>query len=130
MSFTDREPHTVLNTLAKSWLELQCRMIPSVQRGLVAIGTANANDLTPTASWPEEAVVSSELTAAARLALEKSCPVVRGGDDGTPGAMASVYGIACPLLVDGKLFGVVAVQAHGAGRPLLSMLVPSGATRG
>jgi multidrug resistance efflux pump len=25
-----------------------------------------------------------------------------------------MYGIACPLLVDGKVFGVVAVQAHGA----------------
>ncbi|MCB1742649.1 MAG: efflux RND transporter periplasmic adaptor subunit [Gammaproteobacteria bacterium] len=53
------------------------------------------------------------LTAAARQALERSSPVVRGDDDGASGSMAH-YGIACPLRVDGKLFGVVAVEASGA----------------
>jgi len=101
----------VLNTLAKSWLELQCQMIPSIQRGLVVVGGINVESLTPTASWPAEAAVSPELKAAARLALQKSSPVVRG--EGTDDVIG-MYGIACPLLVEGKLFGVVAVEARGA----------------
>lgn len=108
------EGPNVLNTLAKSWLELQCRMIPSIQRGLVVVGSTDADTLTPTASWPDEAAVSKELADAARHALQKACPVVRGDGEVQAGGEVSIYGIACPLLVDGKLFGVVAVEARGA----------------
>ena len=87
-------------------------MIPSVQRGLVIVGATNVDQIEPTARWPSTTNIPHALKEAARVALEQSQPIVQGQDGNEQSG--SLYGIACPLIVDGTVFGVVAVEARGA----------------
>jgi len=95
-------------TLAQSWLARQCEILPSVKRGLVVLGVSDNAELTPTACWPEGAEAAAGLVAAAELAMDKSHPVVKVRPNGSTTALE----VACPILVDGKLFGVAAVESE------------------
>ena len=98
-----------LTTLAQSWLAQQCQSVASIARGVVVLGALDHASLVPTAVWPSGAEATPGLTAAAKLAIGRKCPVVHGNpvgeDPDAPGAA-----VACPILLDTKLFGVVAVE--------------------
>ncbi len=95
-------------TLAESWLARQCEIVPSVKRGLVVLGVTKDAELTPTACWPEGAEAAAGLLAAAELAMDKSHPVVKVRPNGAKSALE----VACPILVDGQLFGVAAIESE------------------
>ncbi len=95
-------------TLAQSWLARQCEIVPSVKRGLVVLGVSEDIDLTPTACWPEGAEAAAGLLSAAELAVDKSQPVVKVRPNGAKSALE----VACPILVEGQLFGVAAIESE------------------
>lgn len=95
-------------TLAESWLARQCEIVPSVKRGLVVLGVSEETELTPTASWPEGAEAAAGLLSTAELAVDKSQPVVKVRPNGAKSALE----VACPILVEGKLFGVAAIESE------------------
>ncbi len=96
------------DTLAASWLARQCEIVPSVKRGLVVLGVSEDSELTPTACWPEGAEAAAGLLAAAELAVDKSHAVVKVRPNGAKSALE----VACPILVDGQLFGVAAIESE------------------
>jgi len=100
----------MVETLAGSWLALQCQMIPKVHRGAVYLGVNGKEYPTVTASWPEGSEVSPALTAATRLVIDRKCPVLCGEDETTEFDGTGSLNIACPLMVDGRFTGVVAVE--------------------
>lgn len=99
-----------MDSFAQSWLTLQCKMIAGVSRGIVALGAPGAERFEPAASWPEDTGDTPELSAAARLALAQRRGIVQSQGSPDKGAAPSHDLAACPLLVDGQLFGVVAVE--------------------
>ena len=101
-----------VETLAGSWLALQCQMIPKVHRGAVYLGVGEEQEPRAAARWPEGSRDSASLTAATRLVIDRKCPVLCGGDD-LPGA-DGFLNIACPLVVQGRFTGVVAVAVESA----------------
>ncbi len=115
----------MLESLAKSWLTLQCQMIPSVQRGLVVLGTADGESLVPTAAWPDSSSVTDAMAATARLAVSRHSAVVRSSDEDAeqPGQRIA---IACPLLLDGQQFGVVAVEVASSSEQQRAVARSSG----
>jgi hypothetical protein len=98
------------DTLAASWLARQCEIVPSVKRGLVVLGVSGDADLTPTACWPVGADAAAGLLATAELALDKSHAVVKVRPNGAKSALE----VACPILVDGQLFGVAAIESESS----------------
>ena len=100
----------MVETLASSWLALQCQMIPKVHRGAVFLGVNEKDDPTATACWPEGTDGSSALSAATRLVIDRKCPVLCGGDETTEFDGAGSINIACPIMVEGRFAGVVAVE--------------------
>lgn len=100
----------IVDTLAGSWLALQCQMIPKVHRGAVYLGITEKEDPTATACWPEGSDASPALTAATRLVIDRKCPVLCGEDETTEFDGAGSLNIACPIMVDGRFTGVVAVE--------------------
>ncbi len=103
----------MLDTLAQSWLSLQCQMIPNADKGLVVLGLIPGDGFEPTASWPEGDTATPGLMDTARLAMTRKASVVSdqasaGSDRKDPGLV-----VAYPLVRDGQPFGVVAVQIQG-----------------
>ncbi|MGI9333340.1 MAG: HlyD family efflux transporter periplasmic adaptor subunit [Gammaproteobacteria bacterium] len=107
----------------KSWLGIQCQMVPGVRRGIVLADPANGSSNEPSASWSDGVRVESAMVEAARRALDKGSAVVEAGS-GSPGAQTRV--IASPLLVDGQPVGGVALDVVLAGeqhqRAILQLL--------
>jgi len=101
-----------MESLAKSWLALQCQMINGVARGMVVLGAVRADRLEPTASWPEGSTSTPGLAAAARMALSRQRTVVDEGRDPATGREPGVWHAACPLRVDGRVHGVVALEVQ------------------
>ena len=85
--------------IARSWLSLQCRMIPGASRAVLGLRAAGGEFASVTA-WPEEAAAP-----ALRAALDTDQPQVRPAADS-----ASV--VACPLRRDGRVLGVVAIEVE------------------
>ena len=100
----------VLEELAQSWLEQQCTMIHGAFRGLVELSVRDKEQMSKVAHWPADAAASTMLRGAAKMAMIRHRTVVEKGDaKQTPGALQS-YIIACPMVVKGKVLGVIAVE--------------------
>ena len=100
----------MVETLASSWRALQCQMIPQVHRGAVYLGVTDKEDPTATAYWPDGTDGSPALSAATRLVIDRKCPVLCGEDETTEFAGSGSLNIACPIMVEGRFAGVVAVE--------------------
>ncbi len=96
--------------VVQQWLDLICQMLPRAKRGIVICDFDPESASTPVACWPERAIESADLTAAAALAAGRDAPVV-SSQSAAPGSdQVADLVTAFPLRVDGQLFGVVAIQ--------------------
>ncbi len=97
-----------------AWLALQCRLIPGGVSAVVVLGEPDSGSFAPAAFWPDEDVVSPELSAAAELALGEKRGIVRGPDAGDDAAgKAGRNIVAQPIIIEGRLYGGVAVELTG-----------------
>ncbi len=89
------------------WLALVARYIDGATAALVVKGEPDTGPFAPVAHWPEETEVTPTLTAIADQARGKRQPVLTKSAAGNH--------IALPLLVDGALYGVVAISVTRDG---------------
>lgn len=87
---------------AAAWLVLQCSLIPGVRCGVVVLGPPDTGPFGPAALWPADAVPGATLTDAADRVIEVRDVAVAQGD--------GVLAVAHPLMVDGHLHGLVALE--------------------
>ena len=108
-----------MHALAQAWLSLQCKMISGVSQGVVILGSRLAEPLAPTANWPIGSKQHAGLSAAAKIAATNGKGV------------AHSYGenkdiIACPILINNEVLGVVAIETSNRNetgqQTLLQML--------
>lgn len=85
------------------WLALQSGLVGSVVQSLLIFATA-ADEFTPVATWPEDGSDPLRLSDVAERVLEEQCGLVVELPDSTD------YGVAYPLMMDGQLRAVVALQ--------------------
>lgn len=104
----------MVETLAGSWLALQCQMIPQVYRGAVYLAVNETDNPSATASWPEGSNATPALNAASQLVIDRKCPVLCGDEESAAENASENYNIACPLIVEGRFSGVVAVTVANA----------------
>ncbi len=97
--------------IARSWLPLQCRMIPEVSQGVVVLGKPDTGPFTPAAYWPEGESVRPGLMATAEAAMAERRGVVQGHMKAEPQQQGC--NVAYPFLIDDNLYGVVAIGLEG-----------------
>lgn len=97
---------------ARGWLILQCTQITAATRGVIVLGAPDHGPFAPLAFWPEGKGGNLGLTSAAELALQERRGVLRDArlNASESGSRTEVCHIAHPLLIDGQLYGVVAVE--------------------
>ena len=70
-----------------AWLDLQCRMLPNVQRAIVALAAEPGQSLQLMASWPQQTIATSDLLDTANLAASRRAPVVSVAEDASGRSM-------------------------------------------
>ena len=100
---------------ARTWLALQCRMIPGVTSGVLVLRSGGAADrFAPAAFWPEGRRTRPHLGEVAERALRERralvVPVPQPHHEGAAAPPRLRYDVARPIEVDGELQGVVAVD--------------------
>jgi len=96
---------TVNRELLQAWLELQCSMVAGVTCAAVLIGSR------PAAVWPKDSAVPASITAAAQRAVLERSEVIDSMAMAVGAAVAQPSDVvACPLMVDGRLFGIVSFE--------------------
>jgi len=97
------------DTFASAWLTLQVSMLDNVSHGVVVLGQAERGPFVPAAAWPEGNNMPATLSRAAESAMSERRGIVHRPTQGDrPSSRPSQ--LAYPLLVDDRLFGVVALE--------------------
>ena len=104
---TARDPAT----FAAAWLDLQCKIIDAtVLLGVVVLGQEGEGAFAPVAVWPTGALGTPTLTAAIEETITKQQSVIHAGS--ARDIKHQRHTVACPLLVDGKVCGAVAIDVE------------------
>lgn len=99
-----------MKSWAQSWLDLQCRMISDVHRGIVVLGKPDEGPYLPSAVWPADANDLSDICKSAESALASRRTVVDGPEDVGESLTGQRAKIAHPILLGNQLLGVVAIE--------------------
>jgi hypothetical protein len=85
-----------------AWLALQCSLISGAIRGVLVLGAPDTGPYVPKSFWPLGQSASAELASAAEHTLKVRHALVEHGE--------KFAAITCPMLVDGHLHGLVAIE--------------------
>ena len=96
------------NDMIQAWLDLQCSMVSGVMRALILLDPAKTTVAGPSASWPANAPAPKSLSLAARRAIQENRRIVEPNTPGSDTTSSNI--IACPVFVDGQLFGAFSVE--------------------
>ncbi|EGF30624.1 GAF domain protein [Oxalobacteraceae bacterium IMCC9480] len=91
-----------IRQFGSAWLALQCAMIEGATGAVMVLGPPDTGPFLPVAFWPPQQAPGSMLTEVAGLALESRQPTLL--------ADATQAALAYPVMLDGHLHGLVALQ--------------------
>lgn len=108
----------------RSWLALQCQMIPGVRSGLVVAGSTGSSRFVPVAVWPEGQPIQHLAQVAERALADRRGLVLRGAREvPASGVVDDRVDVGFPIEIDGRLHGVVAMDVSvGAGIDMPAVL--------
>ncbi len=86
----------------RSWLALQCSMVAGAARGVLLLGAPDAGPYAPAAFWPAAQNASPLLADISSRTLEARRGIAMQG--------APYAAVSCPLIFEGQLHGLVAVE--------------------
>lgn len=107
-------------TFISGWLDIQCRSLEGVIRGVVVLRTPEPGSFAPAGVWPAGVEGSPKLAAVVERVLADRRVAVEGHKNSRRQDPAS---IAHPILVDDELYGVVALEVEGRADSRLQELV-------
>ena len=102
----------MFQSVAQNWLAWQCAMIAGTSHGVIALGLPDQGPYRPTACWPEGSDPSVALSKTAKAAISKRKGVVAELKSSNPEEGVDRDAIAYPIVVDGKLLGVAAIEVE------------------
>jgi len=109
------------SSFAASWLDIQCRSLDGVVRGVVVLRTSEAGTFAPIALWPEGIEGHPKLAAVVESTLAQRRVVIQGAKRGAQRQDPAFIGH--PILVDDELYGVAALEVEGRAEAALRALV-------
>lgn len=106
------------------WLALQCSLIPNVIQGVLVMGQPDSGSFVPVSKWPEEED-AERLAEVSERALSERCGLLveLSRPAGADVSITRRYGAAYPILIDGCLHGVVAVEVAVRSQGQLTTLM-------
>jgi RND family efflux transporter MFP subunit len=107
-------------TFISGWLDIQCRSLEGVVRGIVVLRTSELGSFAPVGAWPAGIEGSPKLAEVVERALADRRVTVDGHKNSR--RQDPVF-VAHPIVVDDELYGVVALEVEGRADSRLRELV-------
>jgi RND family efflux transporter MFP subunit len=104
-----------------AWLDIQCRSLDRVVRGVVVLRGAEGASFSPAAVWPAGIEGHPKLAAAVEEALKGRRVAVHGAKRGAQRQEPAF--IAHPILVDDELYGAAAIEVEARSELALREVV-------
>jgi len=105
---------------AQAWLAIQCSFIPACRQAVLVLRDPSGGSFAPVASWPEGStgepladVLEHAISDGEAMLVELS------GVGGASAEGGRSFGLAYPIVVDGVLFGAVAMEVAAPGEDAL-----------
>jgi RND family efflux transporter MFP subunit len=98
-----------------AWLALQCSMIRGVVHGVLVLGNPDAGPFAPVAFWPAGEPPSALLAEVAERSLRERRAAIQ--------VDVPRSAVTCPVVVDGALHGVVAIESMQVSEAELQAIV-------
>ena len=96
----------------RSWIALQCSAISGAVQGVLFLGDPEKKSFAPVSKWPEEGEHPERLAEVSERVIEERSGLLielKPPEDSRVPSQ-SHYGLAYPILIDKKLYGLVAVE--------------------
>lgn len=98
------------DTILRRWLQQQTQMISGTLRAILLTVPEDDGPCEHTVQWPEENCDLATLQTVAIAARTNLQPVLKPRSNSLDGTGEPLDAVACPLQLDGRLFGVVALE--------------------
>jgi RND family efflux transporter MFP subunit len=120
---------TMESTL-KIWLFQQCRMLRGSMHAQLLTGALDKGPYDQALFWPDQQHDPALLERVTQAALRSKQAVIKTRNNTTEVTKEPLDALACPLFLDGKLFGVFSVEMTNRSQPMQQaavQLIQSGA---
>ena len=94
----------------RTWLALQCQMIPGVSGGLIVLGSPDRGPFKPVAAWPPRQSMKHLSAAAERALVERRGLLHKRESNGQDTPTEERYAVAYPIEIEGHVRGVVVLD--------------------
>jgi len=102
-----------MQAIIQTWLDKQCSQIHGATGAVVLLLPRDGDTPVPVAEWPREACTGQELLTAARSAYDKRQALTHPRINGAAGPVPFGPMMSCPVRVQGRTVGAVAVGVQG-----------------
>ena len=99
-----------MDKVLHAWLFHQCQMLPGSKQAVLLTGPLDEGPFNRALSWPSKSQDHSVLSRVAKAALRNKKAVVKTRNNKIPKTGEPLDAIACPLFLEGRLFGVIAIE--------------------
>src|SRR5262245_11013021 len=107
----------------RTWLALQCRLIPCVERGIAVLEDSENGKFAPVAFWPDEVAGTPDIAAVVELALNEKRGIVRGAGTSQPSTAPDAFFAAYPFVVQEHPYGAIGVELHKSAKGQLRTIM-------
>lgn len=112
-----------MEKLLHTWLSHQCRMLPGTVHAVLLTRPAGEGPYKRTASWPDKRRDYSALSPVAKAALRSRQAVIKIRNNEVEETGEPLDTLASPVLLSGRLFGVVILEITHRSQSMQKMAV-------
>ena len=99
-----------MKKILKTWLSQQCQMLPGATHAVMLTGAPDEGPYDQAFYWPGDQHDHASLQRVTKAALDSKQVVVKTRNNTADETGEPLDALACPLFMNGKLFGVVGIE--------------------
>ena len=112
-----------MDKILQAWLPTQLRMISGCKQAMLLTGPPNKGPFRKTLHWPDKQQDHTALSHVAKAALRNKQPVLKTLNNQNEKTGEPLDALACPLFMQKRLIGVIAIETTHRSPPRQKALV-------
>lgn len=105
-----------MNSVLHHWLEKQYELVPGARYAVLRTGPADTGPYEQSFSWPQQSDLSTHLERVITAALRSKQAVIKTANHVSDETSEPLDALACPIIVEGQMLGVVAFEMTSRSR--------------
>lgn len=104
--------------ILQSWLLRQCQILPGSRRAVLLTGSPNEGPYNCAIYWPDDQGDIPSLKRMTEAVLRSNQSVIKTRNDTTENTGEPLDAMACPILSQGQLIGIVVIEMTTRSKPM------------